>query len=103
MWVYQQAFSLQADSIPKLSELHQLTDIIIEDDGKDDEKKQSEIAKLITSTRKELEGEEFSAKVNQQISHQIDHFEGKVWADLQKMLTDIASGSEHVLNKLRRS
>ena len=66
----------------KLSELQRLTDIIIEEDGIDVEEKQSEIAKLITSTRKKLEEEEFSTKVNQHIMHQIDHFEGKVTANL---------------------
>ena len=85
----------------KLSELQGLTDIIIEDDGIDVEEKQSEISKLIASTRKKLEEQEFSAKMNQQIMHQIDHFEGKVSANLQKMHTDIAGGSELVLNKLR--
>ena len=87
----------------KLSELQQQTDIIIEDEGIDSENKLSEIAKLITSTRKKLEEEEFSAKVNQQIIHQIDHFEGKVSANLQKMHTNIADGSARVLIKLRQS
>ena len=62
----------------KLDDLQQHSDIIIEDAKKPVDDKKEEITKLIATIRKEMEEEEFSDIVSQQIIKLIDHFEGKI-------------------------